>query len=196
MVTRVISVDAKKHELIGPFKNAGRTWRRKGRPKRVNACDFPSWAKGKGIPYGAYDEAHNEAVVSVGVTHETSEFAVASIRRWWSLAGRKRYPQAEGLLICADAGGSNGDRLRAWKFQLQQLANQLRIPITVCHYPPGTSKWNKIEHRLFSFISLNWKGKPLVSYETGLEVTPSEMEQIKLERHKKFPDWNYTISPR
>ena len=219
----VISVDAKKHELIGPFKNAGRTWRRKGRPKRVNTYDFPSWAKGKGIPYGAYDETHNEAVVSVGVTHETSEFAVASIRRWWSLAGRKRYPQAEELLICADAGGSNGYRLRAWKFQLQQLANQLRIPITVCHYPPGTSKWNKIEHRLFSFISLNWKGKPLVSYETvvnliggtttktglqvkaildtnyyetGLAVTPSEMEQIQLRPHKKFPNWNYTISPR
>ena len=219
----VISVDAKKHELIGPFKNAGRTWRRKGRPKRVNAYDFPSWAKGKGIPYGAYDEAHNEAVVSVGVTHETSEFAVASIRRWWSLAGRKRYPQAERLLICADAGGSNGYRLRAWKFHLQQLANQLRIPITVCHYPPGTSKWNKIEHRLFSFISLNWRGKPLVSYETvvnliggtttktglkvkaildtnyyetGLEVTSSEMEQIQLEPHKKFPNWNYTILPR
>jgi len=219
----VISVDAKKHELIGRFKNAGRTWRRKGRPKRVNAYDFPSWAKGKGIPYGAYDEAHNEAVVSVGVTHETSEFAVASIRRWWSLAGRKRYPQAGRLLICADAGGSNGYRLRAWKFQLQQLANQLRMPITVCHYPPGTSKWNKIEHRLFSFISLNWKGTPLVSYETvvkliggtttktglkvkaildtnyyetGLEVTSSEMEQIQLRPHNKFPNWNYTISPR
>jgi Rhodopirellula transposase DDE domain len=219
----VISVDAKKHELIGPFKNAGRTWRRKGRPQRVNTYDFPSWAKGKGIPYGAYDEAHNEAVVNVGVTHETSEFAVASIRQWWRLAGRKRYPQAEGLLICADAGGSNGYRLRAWKFQLQQLANQLRIPITVCHYPPGTSKWNKIEHRLFSFISLNWKGKPLVSYETvvnliggtttktglkvkaildtnyyetGVEVTPSEMEQIQLRLHKMFPHWNYTISPR
>ena len=219
----VISVDAKKHELIGPFKNAGRTWRRKGRPQRVNAYDFPSWAKGKGIPYGAYDEAHNEAVVNVGVTHETSEFAVASIRQWWRLAGRKRYPQAEGLLICADAGGSNGYRLRAWKFQLQQLANQLRIPITVCHYPPGTSKWNKIEHRLFSFISLNWKGKPLVSYETvvnliggtttkaglkvkaildtnyyetGVEVTLSEMEQVQLRPHKMFPHWNYTISPR
>ena len=219
----VISVDAKKHELIGPFKNAGRTWRRKGRPQQVNAYDFPSWAKGKGIPYGAYDEAHNEAVVNVGVTHETSEFAVASIRQWWRLAGRQRYPQAEGLLICADAGGSNGYRLRAWKFQLQQLTNQLRIPITVCHYPPGTSKWNKIEHRLFSFISLNWKGKPLVSYETvvnliggtttktglkvkaildtnyyetGVEVTLSEMEQIQLRPHKMFPHWNYTISPR
>lgn len=219
----VISVDAKKHELIGPFKNAGRTWRRRGRPQRVNAYDSPSWAKGKGIPYGAYDEAHNEAVVNVGVTHETSEFAVASIRRWWRLAGRNRYAQAEGLLICADAGGSNGYRLRAWKFQLQQLANQLRMPITVCHYPPGTSKWNKIEHRLFSFISLNWKGKPLVSYETvvnliggtttktglkvkaildtnyyetGVEVTSSAMEQIQLQPHKKFPHWNYTISPR
>src|SRR5215472_10788815 len=219
----VISVDAKKHELIGSFKNAGRTWRRKGRPKRVNAYDFPSWAKGKGIPYGAYDETHNEAVVNVGVTHETAEFAVASIRRWWALAGRRRYPRAGRLLICADAGGSNGYRLRTWKFQLQQLADKLNIPITVCHYPPGTSKWNKIEHRLFSFISLNWRGQPLVSYEavvnliggtttktglkvkatldtnyyeTGVEVTPSDMEQVQLRRHKKFPDWNYTISPR
>src|SRR6516162_7312703 len=219
----VISVDAKKHELIGPFKNAGRTWRGKGRPKRVNTYDFPSWAKGKGIPYGAYDEAHNEAVVSVGVTHETSEFAVASIRRWWSLAGRKRYPLATRLLICADAGGSNGYRLRAWKFQLQQLANQLRIPIPVCHYPPGTSKWNKIEPRLFSFISLNLKGKPLVSYETvvnligatktktglrikaaldtrqyeaGVKIPDEEMERINLRPHSTNPFWNYTISPR
>jgi len=219
----VISVDAKKHELIGPFKNAGRTWRRKGQPKRVNAYDFPSWAKGKGIPYGAYDEVHNEAVVNVGVTHETAQFAVESIRRWWTLAGHPRYPRARRLLICADAGGSNGYRRRAWKYRLQQLADQLHIPITVCHYPPGTSKWNKIEHRLFSFISLNWKGQPRVSYEmavnliggttpqtglkvqatldtndyeTGVEVTLSEMEQVHLRRHKKFPDWNYTISPR
>ena len=218
----VISADAKKHELIGPFKNGGRAWRRQGKPKRVNAYDFPSWAKGKGIPYGAYDEAHNEAVVNVGVTHETAEFAVESIRRWWRLAGRKRYPQARQLLICADAGGSNGYRQRAWKFHLQRLADQLQLPITVCHYPPGTSKWNKIEHRLFSFISLNWKGQPLVSYETvvnliggtrtrsglkvkamldtsyyetGVEIPESEMEQIQLRRHKKFPDWNYTISP-
>ena len=159
----VISVDAKKRELIGPFKNAGRTWRREGRPKRVNAYDFPSWAKGKGIPYGAYDETHNEAVVNVGVTHETAAFAVESIRRWWALAGRQRYPRAARLLICAHAGGSNGYRPRAWKFQLQQLADVLTIPITVCHYPPGTSKWNKIEHRLFSFISLNWKGQRLWS---------------------------------
>jgi hypothetical protein len=216
----VISVDV---SSLDPLKMRGARGGAKGRPKRVNAYDLLSWAKGKGIPYGAYDEGHNEAVVSVGVAHETSEFAVASIRRWWSSAGRRRYPQAERLLICADAGGSNGYRLRAWKFQLQQLANQLRIPVTVCHYPPGTSKWNKIEGRLFSFISLNWKGKPLVSYETvvhliggtttktglqvkaildtnyyetGLEVTPSEMEQIQLRPHKQFPDWNYPISPR
>ena len=218
----VISVDTKKQELIGPFKNAGRTWRRRGRPEAVNVHDFPSLAEGKGIPYGAYEEAHNEAVVNVGITHDTAEFAVASIRQWWKLAGHHRYPQAQRLLLCADAGGSNGYRLRAWKLHLQALADQLQVPITVCHYPPGTSKWNKIEHRLFSFISLNWKGKPLVSYEaivnliggtrtrtglkihakldtsyyeTGVKVSKREIDEIRLRRHKVFPGWNYTVSP-
>lgn len=218
----VISVDTKKKELIGAFKNKGRTWRQKGNPEKVNAYDFPHLGKGKGIPYGAYDIAADRAVVNVGVTHDTAEFAVESIRRWWKLDGRQHYPTAQRLLLCADAGGSNGNRLRAWKVHLQHLANQMSAPITVCHYPPGTSKWNKIEHRLFSFISLNWKGKPLVNYETivnligatrtrsglevkavldtryyetGTKVTNSEYDSVQLHRHKVHPDWNYTILP-
>src|SRR5229473_401292 len=150
----VISVDAKKKELVGGFKNAGRTWRRKGKPKEVSTKDFPSLAEGKALPYGVYDSGQNRAVVNVGITHDTAEFAVESIRRWWKLDGQKSYLAAKRLLICADAGGSNGNRLRSWKVNLQHLADEIRIPITVCHYPPGTSKWNKIEHRLFSFISL------------------------------------------
>jgi DNA-binding MarR family transcriptional regulator len=219
----VISVDAKKKELVGPFKNAGRTWRPKGKPQDVNTKDFPSLAAGKALPYGIYDSGQNRAVVNVGVTHDTAEFAVESIRRWWKLDGRKTYPAARRLLICADAGGSNGNRLRAWKLNLQQMADQIRIPITVCHYPPGTSKWNKIEHRLFSFISLNWRGQPLLNhetiinliggtktrtglkvkavldkneYETGIKVSDEELEEIQLRRHKLHPTWNYTISPR
>jgi biotin operon repressor len=219
----VISVDAKKKELVGPFKNAGRTWRPKGKPREVNTKDFPSLAEGKALPYGIYDSGQNRAVVNVGVTHDTAEFAVESIRRWWKLDGRKTYPSARRLLICADAGGSNGNRLRAWKLNLQQMADQIRIPITVCHYPPGTSKWNKIEHRLFSFISLNWRGEPLINYETivnligatqtrtglkvkavldtndyetGIKVSDEQIEEIQLRRHKVHPGWNYTISPR
>jgi Rhodopirellula transposase DDE domain len=219
----VISVDAKKKEVVGPFKNAGRTWRPKGKPQEVNTKDFPSLAAGKALPYGVYDTGQNRAVVNVGVTHDTAEFAVESIRRWWKLDGRKTYPAARRLLICADAGGSNGNRLRAWKLNLQQMADQIQIPITVCHYPPGTSKWNKIEHRLFSFISLNWKGEPLINYETiinliggtktrtglkvkavldtneyetGIKVSDEQFEEIRLRRHKVHPDWNYTISPR
>jgi hypothetical protein len=218
----VISVDAKKKELVGPFKNGGRTWRPKGKPKEVNTKDFLSLAQGKALPYGVYDSGQNRAVVNVGVTHETAEFAVESIRRWWKLDGRKSYPAARRLLICADAGGSNGTRRRAWKLNLQYLADQLRIPITVCHYPPGTSKWNKIEHRLFSFISLNWKGEPLINYETiinliggtktrtglkvkavldtndyetGIGVSDEELDEVRLRRHKVHPAWNYTISP-
>ena len=219
----VISVDAKKKELVGPFKNAGRTWRRKGKPQEVNTKDFPSLAEGKALPYGVYDSGQNRAVVNVGVTHDTAEFAVESIRRWWKLDGRKTYPAARRLLICADAGGSNGNRLRAWKLNLQQMADQIRIPITVCHYPPGTSKWNKIAHRLFSYISLNWRGQPLLDYETivnliggtktrtglkvkavldnneyetGIKVSDEELKEIQLRRHKLHPAWNYTISPR
>jgi hypothetical protein len=219
----VISVDAKKKELVGPFKNAGRTWRRRGKPKEVNTKDFPSLAQGKALPYGVYDSGENRAVVNVGVTHDTAEFAVESIRRWWKLDGRTTYRAARRLLICADAGGSNGNRLRAWKLNLQHLADQIQIPITVCHYPPGTSKWNKIEHRLFSFISLNWRGEPLINYETiinliggtktrtglkvkavldtndyetGIKVSDEELEEVQLRRHKLHPAWNYTISPR
>jgi Rhodopirellula transposase DDE domain len=219
----VISVDAKKKELVGPFKNGGRTWRPKGKPQEVNTKDFPSLAQGKALPYGVYDTRQNRAVVNVGVTHDTAGFAVESIRRWWKLDGRKSYPAAGRLLICADAGGSNGNRLRAWKLNLQQMADQIRIPITVCHYPPGTSKWNKIEHRLFSFISLNWRGQPLINYEaiinlisstrtrtglkvkavpdtneyeTGIKVTDEQLDEIRLRRHKVHPTWNYTISPR
>ncbi|SPF51506.1 conserved hypothetical protein [Candidatus Sulfopaludibacter sp. SbA4] len=219
----VISVDAKKKELVGPFKNGGRTWRPKGKPQKVNTKDFPSLAQGKALPYGVYDTGQNRAVVNVGVTHETAEFAVESIRRWWKLDGRKRYPAAGRLLICADAGGSNGNRRRAWKLNLQQMADQIGMPITVCHYPPGTSKWNKIEHRLFSFISLNWRGQPLLNYETiinliggtktrtglkvkavldtneyetGIKVSDEQFEEIQIRRHKVHPAWNYTISPR
>src|ERR1017187_4737419 len=219
----VISVDAKKKELVGPFKNAGRTWRPKGKPQEVNTKDFPSLAQGKALPYGVYDSGQNRAVVNVGITHDTAEFAVESIRRWWKLDGRKTYPAAGRLLICADAGGSNGNRLRAWKLNLQHLADQIQIPITVCHYPPGTSKWNKIEHRLFPFINLNWRGEPLINYqtiinliggtrtrtglkvkavldtneyETGIKVSHEQLDEIQLRRHKVHPTWNYTISPR
>jgi len=219
----VISVDAKKKELVGPFKNGGRTWRPKGKPQEVNTKDFPSLAQGKALPYGVYDTGQNRAVVNVGVTHDTAGFAVESIRRWWKLDGRKSCPAAGRLLICADAGGSNGNRLRAWKLNLQQMADQIRIPITVCHYPPGTSKWNRIEHRLFSFISLNWRGEPLINYETiinligstrtrtglkvkavpdtneyetGVKVSDEQLDEIRLRRHKVHPTWNYTISPR
>jgi hypothetical protein len=210
----VISVDAKKKELVGPFKNGGRRWRPQGKPREVNTKDFPSLAQGKALPYGVYDTGQNRAVVNVGVTHDTAEFAVESIRRWWKLDGRKSYPAARRLLICADAGGSNGNRLRAWKLNLQQMADQIQIPITVCHYPPGTSKWNKIEHRLFSFISLNWRGEPLLNYETiinliggtktrtglkvkavldtneyetGIRVTDEQLEEIQIRRHKVTP---------
>jgi hypothetical protein len=219
----VLSVDTKKKELVGAFRNAGRTWRPKGDPYRVNVHDFPSLAEGKAIPYGAYEIGADRAVVNVGITHDTAEFAVESIRRWWKLSGRKRKQRAKRILICADAGGSNSSRSRAWKLHLQDLVDELGIAITVCHYPPGTSKWNKIEHRLFSFISLTWKGQPLVNYETvvnligatkttsglrvkavldtneyetGMKVTKSQMESLRIRRHKKHPDWNYTLEPR
>ena len=219
----VISVDTKKKELVGAFKNGGRRWMPQGTPDKVSAYDFPSQAEGKAIPYGAYDIARNRAVVNVGVTHETAEFAVESIRRWWRLDGRRHYREAERILICADSGGGNGNRQRAWKVYLQQLSDETGLAVTVCHYPPGTSKWNKIEHRLFSFISLNWKGKPLINfetvvnliggtrtktglkvkavldtnqYETGVELSKKDMDQLHLTRHKIHPDWNYTLSPR
>jgi hypothetical protein len=218
----VLSIDAKKKERVGNFKNAGRTWRPKGQPTEVNVYDFPHLGVGPAIPYGAYDQQRNEGFVNVGISHDTAEFAVESVRRWWRWIGRRRYPQAQRLLLCADGGGSNGSRNRAWKYHLQQLANQSRLAVTVCHYPPGTSKWNKIEHRMFSFISLNWQGKPLVSYETvinligatrtatglqvkakldtryyeaGVKITDEEMESINLQTHRTNPEWNYTISP-
>jgi Rhodopirellula transposase DDE domain len=218
----VLSIDAKKKERVGNFKNAGRTWLPKGQPIEVNVYDFPHLGVGPAIPYGAYDQQRNEGFVNVGISHDTAEFAVESVRRWWRWIGRRRYPQAQRLLLCADGGGSNGSRNRAWKYHLQQLANQSRLAVTVCHYPPGTSKWNKIEHRMFSFISLNWQGKPLVSYETvinligatrtatglqvkakldtryyeaGVKITDEEMESINLQTHRTNPEWNYTISP-
>jgi len=219
----VISVDTKKKELVGSFENRGRRWQPAGEPTRVNVHDFPTLGKGKAIPYGVYDQARDEAMVNVGITHETAEFAVESIRRWWRLLGRKAYPQARRLLICADAGGSNGPRLRAWKVHVQALADRFALVITVCHFPPGTSKWNKVEHRLFSFISMNWRGRPLLSYEavvkliggtttkSGLRVkalldpgeyAPGEripdeaMKALRLKPHAFHGDWNYTIEPR
>jgi hypothetical protein len=219
----VLSVDTKKKERVGNFKNAGKTWRPKGQPTEVNVYDFPHLGVGPAIPYGAYDQQRNEGFVNVGIRHDTAEFAVESVRRWWRWIGRRGYPQAARPLLCADGGGSNGSRNRAWKYHLQQFADQSGLAITVCHYPPGASKWNKIEHRLFSFISLNWQGQPLVSYETainligatrtatglrvkakldtrfyeaGVKITDEEMEQINLRAHRKHPEWNYTISPR
>lgn len=218
----VISVDTKKKELVGVFRNAGRTWRPQGAPTAVLTHDFPHLGKGKAVPYGAYDVARDEGLVNVGISHDTAEFAVESIRRWWRLVGKRHYRHATRLLICADAGGSNGPRLRAWKVHLQRLANEIGISITVCHYPPGTSKWNKIEHRLFSFISLTWKGQPLVSFETvvtligstrtrsglkvkavldrrqyepGQEVSAQAMKSLNLTGDPFHPDWNYTLAP-
>ena len=218
----VLSVDTKKKERVGNFKNAGKTWRPKGQPTEVNVYDFPHLGVGPAIPYGAYDQQRNEGFVNVGISQDTAEFAVESVRRWWRWIGRRGYSTAGRLLLCADGGGSNGSRNRAWKYHLQQFADQSGLAITVCHYPPGTSKWNKIEHRMFSFISLNWQGKPLVSYETvinligatrtatglrvkakldtkfyeaGVKITDEEMGQINLQTHRTNPEWNYTISP-
>ena len=219
----VLSIDAKKKERVGKFKNSGQTWRPKGEPLEVNVYDYPHLGEGPAIPYGAYDVRRNEGFVNVGISHETAEFAVESLRRWWKLFGRLHYPRAQRLLLCADGGGSNGTRNRAWKYHLQQFADQRGLEVTVCHYPPGTSKWNKIEHRMFSYISLNWKGRPLVSYETvlnlivatrtktglrvkatldtreyeaGVKISDEEMERINLRPHSTNPSWNYTISPR
>jgi hypothetical protein len=219
----VVSVDTKKKELVGPFDNRGRRWQAAGQPEAVFVHDFPGTGVGKAIPYGTYDVARDEAVVNVGITHETAQFAVESIRRWWQLLGRKAYPQARRLLICADAGGSNGPRLRAWKAHLQALADRLGVPVTVCHYPPGTSKWNQVEHRLFSFISMNWRGRPLLSFEAvvnliggttttsglkvkalldtteyapGQKIADAEMQALNLVPHTFHGDWNYTLAPR
>jgi len=219
----VISVDAKKKELIGEFKNNGKAWRKKEKPKKVNVYDFPSLSEGKATPYGAYDIKNNEGFVNVGMTYDTSEFAVNSILQWWEHMGKKRYTKSKKLLICADGGGSNGSRVKAWKYYLQQLSDTLSIEIDVCHYPPGTSKWNKIEHRMFSFISLHWKGEPLISYETivnlisstttreglkieakldnknyekGKKISEEEINELNIKYDKENPKWNYTIKPR
>jgi hypothetical protein len=218
----VISVDTKKKELVGDFKNAGREWRRKGQPEDVRVHDFLIKGLGRAVPYGVYDLAADAGWVSVGIDHDTAAFAVQTIRRWWREVGRARYPKAKRLVITADGGGSNGFRLRLWKRELQRLANELGIDIAVSHFPPGTSKWNKIEHRLFSFISQNWRARPLVSYrvivntiaatttQSGLSVhceldssrypkaivvTDKEFAAIKIKRDKFHGEWNYTISP-
>jgi hypothetical protein len=218
----VISVDTKKKELVGDFKNAGRTWRPKGEPAEVRVHDFVIKELGRAVPYGVYDLASNAGWVNVGVNHDTAEFAVESIRRWWTKIGSSRYPNAKRLIITADGGGSNGSRVRLWKRELQRLANEIDIDIVVHHLPPGTSKWNKIEHRLFSFISHNWRARPLVSYqviidlisatttksglkitceldtntyEKGIVVSDDEMAAIHIIRDEFHGEWNYTIRP-
>jgi hypothetical protein len=219
-----ISVDTKKKELVGDFKNGGRGWRPKGEPDRVRVHDFiiRDPGHGKAIPYGVYDLRRDEGWVSIGIDHDTASFAVNAIRRWWQQMGRRAYPRARSLVITADAGGSNGPRVRLWKWELQQLANRTGLVITVCHFPPGTSKWNKIEHRLFSHIAINWRGTPLVSlaaivsliastrsraglrvrseidrrrYPDGVTVTDAQLAAVRLERHDFHGDWNYTIYP-
>jgi hypothetical protein len=219
----VISVDGKKKELIGDFDNNGQEWQPATLPVEVNVYDYPDLADGKALPYGVYDVAANEGWVSVGIDHDTAAFAVATIRRWWTAMGHARYPDAGHLLICADGGGSNGSRCRLWKRELQTLADDLGLAISVCHLPPGTSKWNKIEHRLFSYISINWRGKPLTSYAimvqlirhtttatglrvqaaldagsypTGVTVSDEELANSYLLRDTFHGEWNYTVLPR
>ncbi len=219
----VISVDTKKKENVGDFKNGGREYRPKGDPEQVRVHDFMDKVLGKVSPYGIYDIARNNGWVNVGTSADTAEFAVASIRSWWEANGRVAYPKATELLITADGGGSNGYRVRLWKRELQRFADDIGIPVSVCHLPPGTSKWNKIEHRLFSFISINWRGKPLTSYETiiklisstttttgltvqceldeteyakGRKVSDEEMAALNIVRDKFHRDWNYTLIPK
>ena len=218
-----ISVDTKKKELVGDFKNAGREYCPKGQPEAVRVHDFLIPELGRAAPYGVYDIGENAGWVSLGIDHDTASFAVNAIRRWWQSMGQRRYPKATRLVITADGGGSNGARVRLWKLELQKLADELGLTITVCHLPPGTSKWNKIEHRLFSFITQNWRGKPLVShqvivqliaatttttglkvrceidpnsYPAGIKVADAELASINLQRHDFHGEWNYTISPR
>lgn len=218
-----ISVDTKKKEMVGSYKNPGKTWLPKGQPIEVKIYDFPDPQKPKAIPYGVYDIGADNGYVNVGIDHDTAELAVATIRRWWKHLGQKKYPKSKRLLINADAGGSNGYRVKLWKAELQKFADDTGLKITVCHFPPGTSKWNKIEHRLFSFISINWKGKPLTSYKiivnliastktkTGLkvyaaldnnkyelrkQVSVQELRSLKIVPYKFHGEWNYTIKPR
>jgi transposase len=219
----VISVDTKKKELVGDFKNGGRELRPKGQPEPVRVHDFVDPELGRATPYGIYDVGRNSGWVSVGMDHDTAEFAVETIRRWWRSMGRPTYPEASRLLITADAGGSNGSRLRLWKLELQKLADETGLRIAVCHFPPGTSKWNKIEHRLLSYISQNWRGQPLRSFQTivsliaatatktglkvhaelntetyqaGIKVSDQELAQVKIRRDRFHGDWNYEIQPR
>ena len=218
-----ISVDTKKKELVGDFKNSGRTWRPRGQPEDVRVHDFKDLELGKAIPYGVYDLINDQGWVSVGIDHDTAEFACNSIRRWWTQMGQRRFPRAKKLLITADAGGSNSPRSRLWRLCLQKLADTTGLPLTVCHFPPGTSKWNKIEHRLFSFIASNWRGQPLIShqaiveliastttrsglivraaldpkrYRTQVKVSDEQLAGVRIKLHDFHGDWNYTISPR
>ena len=218
----VVSVDTKKKELVGEFKNAGQEWHPSGQPPEVNVHDFPDKTLGKAIPYGVYDLASNEGWVSVGIDHDTAQFATASIRRWWQEMGCQRFPKARRLMITADGGGSNSSRNRLWKVELQKLADDLGLALQVCHFPPGTSKWNKIEHRLFCFITNNWRGRPLTSYqvivnligktttktglkvraaldnnryETGMKISDEQLARVNCVREKFHGEWNYTIRP-
>jgi transposase len=218
-----ISVDTKKKELVGDFKNTGREWRPAGEPEEVRVHDFLDKKLGKAIPYGVYDILNNQGWVNVGIDHDTAQFAAHSIRRWWRQMGRRRFPQARELLVTADGGGSNSHRSRLWKTSLQELADELELKLTICHFPPGTSKWNKIEHRLFSFVTQNWRGKPLVShqaivnliastttqaglivkaaldtnqYPTSIKVTDAELANLRLKPHDFHGEWNYALSPR
>src|SRR6056297_323840 len=219
----IVSVDTKKKELVGNYKNPGSEWEPKGQPRQVNSKDFPDKQLGKVAPYGVYDQTADEGWVNVGITHDTAEFAVESIRRWWSRMGHQVYPEAGELLVTADSGGSNGSRSRLWKVCLQKLADELGLKISVCHFPPGTSKWNKIEHRMFCHITENWRGRPLVSHEvvvnvigstrtrtglriqaaldtnsyaTGVKVMNKELEAVRLKKDGFHGEWNYTILPR
>jgi hypothetical protein len=219
----VISVDTKKKELVGDFKNGGREWRPRGEPEYVRVYDFPDKELGKAIPYGVYDVTTNTGWVSVGMDHDTAEFAVATLQQWWRQMGVSTYPEATELLIIADGGGSNGVRIRLWKTELQRLADETGLRIAVCHLPPGTSKWNKIEHRMFAYITQNWRGRPLVShevvvnligntttqtglhiraaldpnrYETGKKITDEVLAEVPIERDRFHGEWNYTIIPR
>lgn len=218
-----ISVDTKKKELVGNYKNSGKEWNPKGSPEPVNVHDFPDPVLGRAAPYGVYDMADDSGWVSVGIDHDTAAFAVEGIRRWWNRMGQTKYPEARKLLITADCGGSNGARVRLWKTELQNFADETGLEVSVCHFPPGTSKWNKIEHRLFSFISGNWRGRPLTDYQTiveliaatktrtgltvrceldtrqypkGVKVSDEEMSSLNITRHSFHGEWNYTISPR
>lgn len=219
----VVSVDAKKKELVGTFANKGREWQPKGRPEEANVYDFIDKELGKVTPYGVYDLSHNIGWVSVGIDHDTAEFAVETLRRWWREMGEALYPEATRLLVTADGGGSNGSRVRLWKVALQELARETGLEISVCHFPPGTSKWNKIEHRMFSFISLNWRGRALATrqiivnligetttkaglkiqaaldegrYPTGRKVADKEMAALNLRRETFQPNWNYSLAPK